>query len=322
MAASPGRPRLLRWCLRAAIAGGALLALLGLALWFLHRRASAHDPRPHFRARQGELAQVRALEPRLSDEHSDQDVWLRSSSGLEVELALRRSRTAGIAGARVPAALVLGGLDTGRRAAELVPDAGGVLVAAMSYPTRVRRVESFADLGEARRALLDTPAALLLAVDYLSGLAEVDTARIELVGVSLGAPFVCTAGAMDARVARVWVVHGGGDPQLLLAHALQDDLPPPLAWIGGHVLALVAHGPALAPERWVGGLAPRPFEMIQAEGDERIPAASAARLWEAAREPKRLQRVTGGHADKLDEAQLAELCAGVLRAIEAAPAGS
>ncbi len=305
--------------MRALVAGCASIALLALALAIALRRAAAHDPRPHFRARQGELVEARAQQARVHGAHSDQDVLLRSSSGLQVELALRRARSHARAGERLPAALLLGGLDTGRRAAELVPDAGGVLVAALSYPTRVRRVESLADLAEARRALLDTPAALLLAVDYLSGLAEVDPARIELVGVSLGAPFVCTAGAMDARVARVWVVHGGGDPQLLFAHALQDDLPPPLAWIGGHVLALAAHGPLLAPERWVGGIAPRPFEMIQADHDERIPAESAERLWSAAREPKQLQRVASGHADRLSEAQLAELCAGVLRAIEAEP---
>jgi len=305
---------------RAVLACCALFALLLLALWVLNRRAATHDPRPHFRARRGELVHVDEQAPRVSDAHSDVDVVLRSSSGLEVELALRRAHTLGADGARVPAALVLGGLDTGRRAAELVPDAGGVLVAALSYPTRVKRIESLADLAEARRALLDTPAAVLLAVDYLAGRAEVDSARIELVGVSLGAPFVCIAGALDERVARVWVVHGGGDPQLLLAHALQDDLPPPLAWLGGHVLALAAHGPLLAPERWVGGIAPRPFAMIQAEGDERIPPGSAEVLWEAAREPKQLERVPGGHADKLSEAELAELCAGVLRAIEAAPA--
>ena len=47
-----------------------------------------------------------------------------------------------------------------------------------------------------RGAIFDTPPALMLAADYLLGQPDADPRRLEVVGVSLGAPFAILAGAL------------------------------------------------------------------------------------------------------------------------------
>ncbi len=220
-------------------------------------------------------------------------------------------------GAPRAALLLLGGHRTGRRATQLVPGTTKAVVAAMSYPTRLERIRGLSDALAARRAILDTPAAVMLCADYLGARPEVDPTRIELVGVSLGAPFVCVAGALDARFARVWAIHGGGSPARLLTAALRRDSDSPiLCWLGGRSLAAFAHGIALAPESWVGRIAPRPFVMVNARDDDSIPRVCVEILHAAASEPKELVWVAGGHVDKGKQEQIRELCSLVLERME------
>jgi fermentation-respiration switch protein FrsA (DUF1100 family) len=136
----------------------------------------------------------------------------------------------------------------------------------------------------------------MLAVDYLSSLPDVDPARIEGVGVSLGAPFMVIAGALDRRLGRVWSIHGSGGSYGPLAANLRQTLrfPPARAAVAG-IGSLLISGPRLAPERWVGRIAPRPFVMLNARDDEQMPHPFVRRLYESAREPKQMIWVPGGH---------------------------
>lgn len=289
------------------VLAAALLGLAGCLSLF-------RDPTPGILERHGVLAQVDegALAP--AEEYFDQAVRLTSTSGLEVELDLRLPAGDGPPRA---ALLLLGGHRTGRRATQLVPGTQKAVVAAMSYPTHVERIRGPRDVLAARRGILDTPAAVMLCADYLSARPDVDPARMELVGVSLGAPFACVAGALDARFTRVWSIHGGGSPPRLLAAALRRELSNPLlCWIAGHALAPLAHGIALAPERWVARIAPRPFVMINARGDDSIPRACVELLHDAAAEPKELVWVASGHIDKRKQDQIRELRALVLERME------
>ncbi len=286
------------------------MVLLGLAGFLTLSR----DPTPGILARRGELAQVAEGPLSPVEAFFDQEVRLTSTSGLEVELCLRLPAGGGPAR---PAVLLLGGHRTGRRATQLIPGTHKAVVATMSYPTRIERIERPGDILAARRAILDTPAALMLCADYLCARPDVDPARIELVGVSLGAPFACVAGALDARFARVWSIHGGGSPPRLLAGALRRRLSPPLlCWLAGRLIAPLAHGIPLAPEKWVGRIAPRPFVMVNASDDDSIPRACVDVLHAAAGEPKELLWVTGGHIDKRKQEQILGLCALVLEHIE------
>jgi hypothetical protein len=297
-----------RPCGRAARRAALVLALAGLA-------GCVCDPAARILARRGSVLAAVEGEPVAAAGHVDQEVALRSSSGLEVELVVRRPQD-GATVERRPVVLILGGADTGRQAARLVPDTHGIVVAALSYPTDVRRIGSPADALDVRRAILDTPSAVMLAFDWLLAQPYADPARVELVGVSLGAPFACVAGSLDERVRRVWSIHGGGSPAKLITHALHDELWAPFAWLGGRTIAWLAHGYTLAPERWVAGIAPRELVMVNALDDEAIPRACVELLHRAARGPKQLLWLPGGHIDKDDEERIRALCVLVVEAVE------
>jgi hypothetical protein len=138
-----------------------------------------------------------------------QVITLRSTSGLNAELAVKRHADPADGGPprKRALAILLGGLDTGRAAIDLVPDTGEVAVAALSYPYRGKRDHDglgwIVEVPAIQDALRDTPAAILLALDWASEQPWVDPARIELLGVSLGAPFACVAGAGHALLPRV-----------------------------------------------------------------------------------------------------------------------
>jgi dienelactone hydrolase len=150
---------------------------------------------------------------------------------------------------------------------------------------------------------VDTPPALMLALDYLLRRPDVDSARVEGIGVSLGAPFVVIAGALDPRIRRVWVVHGSGGSFVPLQHNMREMVRfAPLRYVAAAVANTIIAGPRLAPERWVGRTAGQEFVMINAAGDERMPAAAVRSLFAAAAEPKQMIWMPGGHVRSVTEA--------------------
>jgi len=288
--------------------------------------SAMRDPLPGILARRGELAEAVEEPWQAVDGFLDRDVRLVSTSGLEVELTIRRPVTDGVDGAEGgrganetprPAFLLLGGHRTGRDAARLVQDSRGCVVVAMSYPTHVLKIHGPGDVLAARRAIPDTVSATLLAFDYLAALPFVDEERVELVGVSLGAPFACIAGALEPRFRRVWAMHGGGGVYRLLEHGLKREigwaLPRKLA---AAAIVPLAHGLTLAPEDWVAGIAPRPFVMVNGREDVAIPRESIDLLFEAASEPKEIIWLPGGHIEKHDEEQVRDLCELVLERMQ------
>lgn len=291
------RRRVARLALRAAALG--IVAFIGLLSWLSIDRSS------QILDRHGELDAV-TLGPEIPfRRYLDRDVLLQSTSGLEVEVLVRRPANNN---ERAPLVLLLGGLDTGKSAARLIEADAPVVVAALSYPTDLRKLHAsriFSEIADARRALLDTPAAILLALDYLLAEPYVDPSRVELVGVSLGAPFAVVAGALDVRVQRVWSIHGGGDPTAMLSKGLESRIGfGPARWAIAAFTARLAHSSSIAPEDWVGRIAPRSFIMVNAEHDERIPRECVDALFEAAGEPRELIWDPGAHIDVDRDARL------------------
>jgi len=280
------------------------LALVGAGGWTW----LARDPTATIVARRGRLhAIVEAPSFAVGAGQIDQGVRLRSTSGLEVELSLRRPDDGGTRPR--PAVLLLGGLETGRRAVGLIPDGRGVVIAAISYPCAVVKIRGPSDVLAARRAILDTPAAVMLAMDYLCELPFVDRSRVELVGVSLGAPFACVAGGLDSRFARVWVVHGGGGALGMFDHGLKKEIGfAPARRLAAVAVWCLARGPTMSPEHWVGRVAPRPFVQVNAQDDARIPRACVDLLYESAGDPKERIWLPGGHVDGGDQEQVRALC--------------
>ena len=273
---------------------------LALGLWALYL---ARVQESYFAERKGKLVSARC-EPALdSGGYVDVLASLRSDTGLALRLSVRRPVEALDKPApRRPLIVLLGGLQTGLDALRYVGETDGAIVAAVGYPyegpLRPSALEFVGAIPDMRRAILDTPAALQLALDWLLEEYGIDLARVELCGVSLGAPFACVAGALDPRFTRVWAIHGAADPYAMLEHSLRSRVGwGPLRKVVARTLWVLADAPSIAPERYVGRIAPRPFVMINAEDDERLPRAAVLELYGAASEPRELVWLPGGHVD-------------------------
>jgi pimeloyl-ACP methyl ester carboxylesterase len=147
-----------------------------------------------------------------------------------------------------------------------------------------------------RRALLDTPPATMLGVDYLRGLPEVDPDRIVLVGGSLGALVAPAVAATDERIAAVALLFGAGD----LASVVEANLPGPLlvrrplAWIFSTLVS------PMEPLKYIGRIAPRPVFMLNGTGDPRMPVRCSRFLHDAAGDPKTIRWIDAGHVSIRD----------------------
>lgn len=255
------------------------------------------DPSERFMDRRGEIERVQVTRQWQADGSRYQHLTLTSSSGLQVAMTVRRPQTDN--GER-PLMLLLGGAGTGRQAAELVQDTGDMVVAAISYPYQgpedLTGWEILWHFDEIQRAILDTTPALLLALDYLARQAYVDPARMELVGVSLGAFFAGTAGALEERFRRVWLVQGAGDPRAVYEYRLREQIDfEPARVLVARLLGMLTASDDLKPERWVGKLSPRPVVVISSRGDSAYPLASVVALHAALREPYELEWLAGKH---------------------------
>ncbi len=261
------------------------------------------DPRPRIERRRSHLVSA-TVDALASDQvHRVQLVHLRAASGLKVELAVKRPLASDAAcadSATRPIVVLLGGHRTGREAVNLIDDTRGTVVAALSYPfagnPRVKGVAIVREVPAIRAAVLDTPAAVMLAIDYLVTLPCVNPAMLEAVGVSLGAPFAVIAGAMDERIRRVWSIHGAGGVYTPLEFNLRRQLGSragsvPVAAVATVLLA----GERLAPERWVDEIAPRSLVMINARDDDRLPRHAVDRLYRSAGNPKEMIWMPGSH---------------------------
>lgn len=275
-----------------------VLLIIGVAvLW----NALAFDEPQEFYEQKGELLDA-AVERLEGDSlYEAYHVGLTSSRGYRIRGHLRVPRTAG----RYPSIIVIGGVNTGRMAAELITPDEPHVVLGLDYPwegsTRLTPLEFLVRILAVREAMLLTPSAVLLAIDYLEGHSRVDDSRPILVGASFGAQLMTVAGALDERAGSVLAVYGGGDFAALLRGNLRFKplwLRSAVAEIGGWLIE------PLEPTRYVADIAPRPFVMINGTEDRRIPRESVLALYRAAREPKQLIWLDEGHISSRNAEQL------------------
>jgi fermentation-respiration switch protein FrsA (DUF1100 family) len=280
------------------IIGSLVLALLVCgagAAWLLR------DPTPRFDARRSAIESLREFPPTEDGTTREQEVHLVGTSGLGVEMAIRRPAADEPNPLRRPLFIVLGGAVRGKDAGKLIGDTRGAIFASIKYPydgnlRATGAIEVLQQVPAIRRAFYDTPPAVQLALDYLLSRPDVDSTRIEMVGASFGAPFATIAAARDTRITRLWLAHGGGDSYALLEHNLQRDIPnatlrAPLA----HLANVLISGPRFTPEAWIAQVAPRPVMMLNAAEDEQIPRRSVELLYAAAGDPKELVWLPGKH---------------------------
>jgi hypothetical protein len=276
----------------------ATVALILLATLLLGVAYLLRDPLPHFLARRSRLAAAAEGESTVSGGYLLTSARVTGTSGLAVDLTLRRAIAD--SGRRLPLAVILGGHYGARQAMDFLGDTPGVMVATLSYPftgdPRPDAVTFLLEIPKIRGAFLDTPPAVLLALDYLMKRPDVDTTRVEAVGVSLGAPFMCIAGALDPRFSRVWALHGSGGSYTPLEANMKRTIHfGPLRAVAAAISNVIIAGPRLDPIRWAPRIAPRPFVMVNARDDERLPRAAVDALFASAHEPKELIWMSGQH---------------------------
>lgn len=285
----------------------ALLALVAVvaALWSYRTR----DYRPVFSRAAGTLVAVRDSTDvgRAPDGKSLTDVTLVSDTGLEVRLRVRAPSVRD--GVQHPAALMIGGFSTGRKAAGVPSRTDDLILASIDYPydgpDDLEGRDWLLHLGAVRGGLLGTPPALLLAAQYLYSREDVDPARVSVIGVSLGVPFAVAVAATDRRLAGAAYLHGGADIRRLYEHAYGERTAP---WLTRLLSRLVAWLTApLEPTKYAGAVAPRPTLQVNAAEDRFIPGESVSALYEATRHPKRMIWIDGGHVATNEETIVQEL---------------
>ncbi len=289
-------PRTSAWQ-RVAFALGGFLALAVVACVWLLR-----DPTGYFAKRRSHLIGTDTIASGADSLSSDVALRLHAANGFAVDIAVRRPVAAAPPRSR-RLFVILGGQRAGKDAALLFPDTRGTVVAAIEYPyhgaPNPKGVAVVGQVPAIRRAILDTPPALILALDHLLAMPDVDPTRVELIGASFGAPFAAVVAALDQRVARLWLLHAAADPYRLLEHNMHKyiGVAPLRAAVAGAANVLIA-GPRLDPARWVARVAPRPVIMINALEDERIPRALVDRLYASAAEPKAQYWLPGLHMQR------------------------
>ena len=286
--------------------GGGLLVVAAItAAWLLR------DPEPYFLERRSTLVAVDSTAPEIDGDALVTDYSLLARSELRVDLSVRTPLPDSVT-IRRPLYIILGGQRRGKGAGALIGDTRGNIFASLEYPfdgnQDAKGLALVMEIPAIRRALFDTPPAVMLALDHLLTRPDVDHTRVELVGASFGAPFGTIAAAIDPRVTRLWLAHGGGEPYQLINRGLEREIKfAPLRAIVAGVATMVASGPRMAPEQWIGRVAPRPVVMLNAEDDERIPRRSVEALWLKAREPKQQIWLPGLHMQGNRPATLEEL---------------
>ncbi len=286
-----------------------MVLVLTIALGWLRWDAGRSQER-WFQERHGTLVSVSVTESNTDEGQASEFVTLQSSSGLSVSLRTIRDVTSR---GRLSVLLVLGGHRTGSDAVELFGRVGNRAVVAVDYPYEgPDKIKGFVAITAAiplvRQALLDTPPATSLVLDWLTDQSWVDTEQIIIVGASLGVPFAAAATARDKRIKGVLLVHGAADNRLWIKAqiARRNDY----RFLHGPASTFfhwLTYGPTFDTAKNVAAIAPRPVLIIGAHEDERTPEGQTEALFAAAGEPKWLRWTEGQHIEPDRNDVIAEL---------------
>jgi hypothetical protein len=284
-------------------------ALAGAAAGWLRA-----DKRHVFASVAGELAESRLVE----------SLPTPGGTARLVDLVNQRGETVAQTWVRRPARLapdyrvvmVYSGQRTGRKVLDLVPERDDLVLVAPQYPYERPR-SALAYLAwprDVRRAAFRTVAGGMLAVSHLERQERLDPGRLLVVGASLGSSFAVIHTALDPRVPRLLVIHGGGDLPLII-RTLERRRGHP--WRGRVAsLAAMVLVDTFDPLHYVADVAPRELVVIGARGDHQFPPESTRALYERAGEPKALRWTSGGHLRSARDAVLDDVLAEIERVLD------
>jgi hypothetical protein len=292
----PPRSVAWRWLKRATVGAALVFILPWLILAAISRR------QPHERW----LKESRVVSSEvIATSGLLETVALNLAGGSRVRALVRRSSGA-TSGAprprRAPAVLLLGGHETGKDAARMVPYET-MVVAAIDYPydgpLRLRNLpRDLAWIPDIWRALDRTPPAVLGMLEYLRTRSDVNADSIAVAGVSLGAPFALAAQAAAASggetgFAAVAFLYGGARFDDLLHRNLARELPRGLSDLLAFVFVRL-----LAPFEPEASLAliseTTPILVVAGRDDERLSAEDVDEIFSRRTE---IRWIPGGHVE-------------------------
>lgn len=238
--------------------------------------------------------------------YTEYRVHLTGSAGLSATgLLLRPERGTG----PWPAVLLDDGRELNSRAVDyLPPEFGNVVVLALDYPPQFPHTLTFSTLlahsRQLRAVARRVPALFILGGEYLAHRPDVDSTRVAIAATSFAVPFAVIAAASDSIFRNVALIYGAGG----LAHVIAANLSLHPAFLRS-IVARLAVQPftKLEPERYVGGIAPRPIVMVNGVDDPQMPRAAVESLYSAARQPKALIWLRTGHLMPTDTALIRAL---------------
>lgn len=198
---------------------------------------------------------------------------------------------------KFPVAFLVVGIETGKDVVQMIEGYDSVIVVGIDYP--FSGPYDFAGWNAVRTAFalreagLKTVPRILLCLDWLFNHPLVDTSDVTIIAVSFGVFTAVPAAIIDTRVERLAVVQAGGDlTRIVAASSERLGVPMPswlAGWLGSWILA------PFEPNRYIGGLAPRPLLMISGESDRFFPHASVQSLYDHAHQPKTWIQHKSGH---------------------------
>lgn len=130
-------------------------------------------------------------------------------------------------------------------------------------------------------------------LDYLATRRDIDSGRVGLVGVSLGAIIGTVSAGVDGRIKAVALISGGGDWGLILRTLSARNAP-----VGGRSMSdfkglewakVSAELAPVDPLTFAPHIAPRGLLLIHGRKDDIIVPQAASELYAAAKEPKEIQ---------------------------------
>lgn len=205
------------------------------------------------------------------------------------------------AGRKLPALVLLHGKDG--RIEDMVPFA--YLLAARGYASIIPEVVGHgerstgvplfnADPLKMREGFIESVGDIRRSIDVLGTLPEVDSNRVGLLGISMGAILGTLTTALDDRLRTAVLIVGGGDWQTIFAQS-QERFARSMRARGPLPPEAVAIADDFDPKNFAGHISPRPLLMISGKRDSIIPPDSAKILFAAAGEPKKQVWIDSGH---------------------------
>lgn len=248
----------------------------------------------------------------------EEQLALRLASGTQVHVRLVRASDRAV---RLPAIVVLGGLERGSGVVDLIPRTTDAVLVGFDYPfvppQRFGWTEALPLARRLEKGILETIETLGRLHALLARRADIDADRLTVVGVSLGAPFA-VIGAAEQDWRGVVIIDGFGDLPRTLRHQFVRRWRPrygvfaeALAWLAQKAAMRLVDAPE--PEDSARRLRPHQVVyMINAEDDEFVPQRSVQALQDALRQSRAqltFETLPGRHVRARDGQAIAQLYA-------------